>query len=626
MSKETLKQVMRFVALRMLGVNEKQAQELNKAADEAPLRILEGDRRQMLVELPQPGFFEMGLQFLFTEDHLKNMLKYLTKEKRREGLYVEDGEGLSLEEKFNLLLQSCIQDDKSQYSLAMKTIMELRRIAREGNPDTQIMKIHPEDWMEKNLDFKGIILHGDGKTSYIKKMGKLTIDGIEFKYDYARSRNEKYETIKSKDILKYYMYKVCEIIGWFNFLHAMKTDKQVWNGQNLHVYGFSYTSRDDESKATFEISVDEGRYVSHLGTNFGILQDPQKWIDCFSSSEKRKTFLNDLTELYGEKKDCLKYDFDISSIEESLSFIKGWNSESYKINDDELVEYMRSNIDNEIQNKKDLQNSFMANLLSVNITYLTKDRKYILIQERGDSSGHLSDVGYQTSAAGFVAKDKMSKDGPSDKVNPGLVKINSFKVVDGALKAETLEETGLDDKKIIEYNIIGLVRDTSNYEVGLMGFGLIDAKVKNEEDVYNVIRPALEFGSAEVKGFVVIPFTLKDVIRFFLHEGSIRINADKKLVYSPWSNFMPLGAASVIFALVHEFSWDELIKAWDEERWWYMYMSINGRCGVPAVSFPAKWRKFYDDQRASFYSEEECDNRANNILKHFKAISTGGKN
>ena len=203
----------------------------------------------------------------------------------------------------------------------------------------------------------------------------------------------------------------------------------------------------------------------------------------------------------------------------------------------------------------DINDSLLANCLSVNVIYIKGG--YVFIQERGNANH--GKVKYQASAAGFVGLPANYKN--AQEKTPHLMT---------AIRHETEEEMGMSFDSCIEaetMHLTGIVRDRYNCEIGVLAM----AKIKDEwyrsqdnrrinevvED-NDVIKITIETG-AETKDFVKLPFEPKRIFLFVLRNASRRND-----IFEPWNDFMPLGAAALIYALIKQFGERLVQREWKE--------------------------------------------------------------
>jgi hypothetical protein len=143
--------------------------------------------------------------------------------------------------------------------------------------------------------------------------------------------------------------------------------------------------------------------------------------------------------------------------------------------------------------------------------------------------------------------------------------------------------------------VLGAAREGTNYEVGILGYGMIDARANDlagasrgaaRARIHIVDRP-LAFDvvgigsnspvnpgidqSVEVVDYIAVPFRPREVFDFVLRYGSFRgatlenpASPPREIV--PWENVMPLGAFSWLMALAYDHrdqgGWDYLSKEW----------------------------------------------------------------
>jgi hypothetical protein len=512
-------------------------------------------------------YYDMGFDILFDNKALDNLFDLL----RMYGVR-NDGENLTRitqphileainlaknvknpKEKFNKFLEVLAQlnyDANSQIVqhmvLALRTLLHLSKRRHDA---LQEMEIDVIEILRNTMDFDGIIL---GICKPYRFSGKESVNITLFDESHGDTFGNM--NICSDNFYKYCIYKIYEIIGWEEFLDKVGT-KNVWNGEKLHV-----CSVDLMEDKGLDIKVQKSSYVSHLGTNYGILPNTEKWISIFSEHEKIKDEIEKISEKVAiVKKGIIKGRFnddDEKTVRAQLDYFieidyfKNIHDFSYE----ELGKKIREQIKKERDEPHELKESLMANLLSVNVTFVTEDEKYVLIQKRGQEVGH-GYVPYQTSVAGFVDYEDIKKDDPC-KATIAHIATSLFR--------EAEEESGIRQEDILDYKILGVVRDTTNFEVGLMIFGILkNAKCisiengKTTKDASGIAYPALEYGG-EVDGFFLVPFTSDSVFDFILSQKAYPDG-------DPWANFMPLGAASIIFALAHKRSWKEIQQVWREK-------------------------------------------------------------
>ena len=428
----------------------------------------------------------------------------------------------------------------NQYFIALNVLFQQMRKMESKKLN---IPIDTRRHLQEMLNFPGVILAGDGKIRFYEENNSgENINTIDWRFS---SRTQEETAVSLGDnTFQHYTYMCCNVIGWMMFIKNINGKKQVWNGRNIRMTGVQYIGRDSEKDASFIIDAQISTYVQFLGTHFGIIKHPEL-LKRFSSKEERRNLYDEFYEMFKCVEALIKYNKDKTDIRNALDFLISEWPLNIEIG---LVADIERSILSMVKEPDNLTYNISANLLSINVTYITLD-DYVIIQRRGKHSGHMSNIRYQTSAAGFISYDSEYRGSLID-YRPSIIK---------AISAETLEELGKQAKspQITQYRILGAVRETTNYEVGIVAMGVMN--VIAEEYPHNIANPAIEQCASEVEGFILVPFKPKAVFDFILTSASKRDGQ-----FDPWNDFVPLGAASLIFALAHRYGWEMLRREWAE--------------------------------------------------------------
>jgi serine/threonine protein kinase len=366
-----------------------------------------------------------------------------------------------------------------------------------------------------------------------------------------------------------YTHKICEIAGWLRFFEGRDSGGDLWNGSIVRASDVAFERHEHSGEGMLAISACGGSYVSHLGTNIALLHgQTDQFLKPFLTAEGRRALTERLEGYEARYPEEFSNDF-----EDLASFLENWRpGEDFRKG---LADFVKEAVKNEKKRPEALRGSLMANLISVNATYVTKDG-YVVLQKRLNKSGREGHREFQTSAAGFLyTRGHYSSSDPPQ--------------IEDALFAETEEEMGLDHTKILSYKVTGIVRDTVNYEVGVTVFGTVDVNLNGvvfvggggdgesppgagpggpgiSQEGGVIGYPAAERYGTEVDGFVLLKFEPKIIFDFILSDCSGGEGAGGGQGRSPWSSFMPLGAASLILALATRHEWEELAEIWKKCR------------------------------------------------------------
>lgn len=497
---------------------------------------------------------DLGLATYLTKENILFILKYYNIETKKN----ESVDELLL----SLPMEIIYKNNADQLLFLLRSIDESRKNPR------KIKEVELNILLRQSVNFRGTILAGDGMKKYYfdesgRKYGKIPME--------MYLENKRWEKqIMSDSLLEMYFKNIILAAGWYSFLTSCSENKWVWNGGNYHIEDISYLNRDEDQTAVLNIQGYWVSYVAHLGSNYFAWQERRKTdpMKTFCDKYERYRIANEIEEKFQtiNEKGLFKNQEDIDEIQKTIVFLR-----------DEWVEYVNSNIQDYIKqalleeqkNFKELKLSRMANLLSCNITYVTQDN-YVIIQKRGNKTGHAADYKYQISAAGFVAL-------PGDNVKSGG--IDKINILETTL-TETMQELGKVkvsvDMDTLIYN--GVLRDETNAEVGVLAQARLSGFAEQNWDCWDSeknetlpFNPAIEHNQAEVDGYVLVPYNARDVFDFILAEAS-----NRKGVSMPWNDFMPLGAASLIFALVRrENGWERIKQIWSERVKIHQQSMIN---------------------------------------------------
>jgi hypothetical protein len=206
-----------------------------------------------------------------------------------------------------------------------------------------------------------------------------------------------------------------------------------------------------------------------------------------------------------------------------------------------------------------LDQSELANLLSVNISVLSNDTPpWILVQVRSERNA----TAYwplQCSGAGFVDDDD------------GKGGYNSAPDVFAAAARELEQEALAEFAKPHFVRFLGLCREFTNFEPGLVGF------VQLPRPHEAVVLPPIN--RDEVKSFMWWPLEPAQFFRAMRHEAllaAIQVSRRTPGItwrevlrkegwdQPGWHRFVPLGAMSIIFTMMHVFRDPEaIVEAWN---------------------------------------------------------------
>jgi hypothetical protein len=322
---------------------------------------------------------------------------------------------------------------------------------------------------------------------------------------------------------------IVNLVAVDDFLRMKVTEEgtTVWNGAHTRVES---CVRDYGVSGQVTINTCETDYISLLATNYGLLKGSGRYRDKLGTSELIRKAHTEFNALVPKKLSFLKEENgEVTCVQEAavdFEAIETWDAER--------LERVFRTIDKIAANEhrltmSTLSQSHLANCLSVNIAYRHGSKVYV--QLRGNT-GHGA-VRYQISAAGFVELPFCCTDQTCDRT-PDIMK---------AVRKESMEELLRKGEAVVApdtMQILGIVRDNTNCEVGVLLTADISPKT-NQEDVLGDVT---ELG-AEVKGYVQVDAMPVGMYNFILDHASMR---EKK--FKPWNDMMPLGAAALLFSMI----------------------------------------------------------------------------
>ena len=296
--------------------------------------------------------------------------------------------------------------DKREQCISMNpTNMHLRYIIwsiMSASAHHENIEYSLDNLLYRTVNYKGSILAGDAFTTFFERRHRLKQNNIIISFDNDRSWESLKDSKNYENLRRHYVWKICYAMGWSRFMSGIENKKQIWNGTNLRLDDIRYIDRDDRENAELTLYTRPASYVAHLGTNYGILQDPG--LACkFASKSFRQSFAGDMKDLLDKARKAMNA-YDIADTENIVEFLKQEWPEDIETNLCEIIDHFLALERKKLRKLDNNENerSIMANLLSVNTTYITQD-KYVIIQKRGKNCGHGGDYRFQTSAAGFVA-------------------------------------------------------------------------------------------------------------------------------------------------------------------------------------------------------------------------------
>jgi hypothetical protein len=373
-------------------------------------------------------------------------------------------------------------------------------------------------------------------------------------------------------------------LGWRALFRRRLDDRRnVWNGRLARLNDARFENPDDRPQLHLDFQPTD--YVATVGTNF----DSSSWVEYLDRVAHDGTAW--IADELGRQLD--RWNTGAPLPAEDTSEFAATDAPEIK----ELIHSLRAGLpldgvgdlaarvrerELSLLRSGNLRDSQFANPLSVNMTYVTRDG-YILIQQRNKEQVGYGSVDWQTSAAGFVATPRDYSDH-----FPQPAQLDVWK----AAENETEEELGapVDPESTV---FLGVVREGRSYEVGLVGYGRLQARViditATPRDEYGEKRVRLaridpaalaSWDRHDVKHAIVLPGTdqateVKDFVAveakpeafftFVREHGSVRPQG------KPWSSWMPLGAYSILSMLAHLNTqrdagvrgWDLLGRAWD---------------------------------------------------------------
>jgi 8-oxo-dGTP pyrophosphatase MutT (NUDIX family) len=177
---------------------------------------------------------------------------------------------------------------------------------------------------------------------------------------------------------------------------------------------------------------------------------------------------------------------------------------------------------------EDLRSSVLGNPLTVSLCVILtdRDREWVLVQERNTKKVFHCKRRFQCSAAGMVSADR-------DRRAHGVD-------VYAAAQNELEEELGI---TVREHDItfLGLLRETTNYEVGLVAEVCVQADPKE-------LVSGLKVDPYEVVRVTRCPFTPEDYAAFVQKNGGV-------------DNFVPLGIGATVYSLLKRFPAERVVSS-----------------------------------------------------------------
>jgi len=359
-------------------------------------------------------------------------------------------------------------------------------------------------------------------------------------------------------------------LGWMRFLSLrLDENRPIWNGRLARLRDVSL--EDVDSRPTMRLELESTDYVAAHATNFGFRFWPADFgrVDAEGTSwladeiERQRARWAKASLVPGEERGEY-FEKDLVEIDELLPILRAAWIRGSGFSDVSQTILKR---EEGLLSGGMIRGSQFANPLSVNIAYETDDGQ-MMIQERNKANAGHGHVDWQTSAAGFIAR-------PRDVPIAGMISIWD------AARHETQEELGA-EVEAGSLLMLGLVRESRAFEVGLLGTGQLTQSVegasraaapvdkagrrlrlrsdilgRSEIPHWDPATPGRRVAgpgfdqSADVKDFVAIPFTPDALASFVANQGG-------------WQSWMPLGGFAAVAALGHRLGgWPGVEAAWN---------------------------------------------------------------
>jgi hypothetical protein len=209
------------------------------------------------------------------------------------------------------------------------------------------------------------------------------------------------------------------------------------------------------------------------------------------------------------------------------------------------------------QGMRHLRSSNLANLLSVNITVITRDSPPLVILQKRSDRNATATWPLQCTGAGFV------------DIEDGLgAHDETPNVFQAALRECQEEAIGIHFERG-DIQMLALCREFTNFEPGVVGF------VEIAQTGASVVLPPQR--TDEVVGHFTVSFEPMEFFEWMQleKEDAARVIArkdghdwkavmrERKWDKLGWHRIVPLGAMSIIFAMLHRFGSARVVAAWD---------------------------------------------------------------
>lgn len=345
--------------------------------------------------------------------------------------------------------------------------------------------------------------------------------------------------------------------GWIELHRRSSAGRSAWNGSLARLV--RVTQGDDEN--SHELQMQPTTYVAQMATTFA-WKVWKQWAYEAEGRERRREMIAELGVMVDRRlqriddldaaagnpdldperraaatREAVRLRRDIADIKEAAARLADRTFPDMGLQ--VVARHRRKDLDAAFAHHE-LHLSRLANALSTNVAIVSKDGWFYL-QRRNAAQVGEGLVDWQTTGAGFVDLER-DVDGVG---HPAVWR---------TMGREAREEFGWE----LWAPALGVFWEGRKREVGIL------ALARSENASTDIRVPIVE--TTEVLGFRPMPFDARTIFSFICAErvslapageGWLDAGAAPRLdgtdpITGPWANVMPLGAASIIFALAHD--------------------------------------------------------------------------